>query len=287
MKAILTAALALVTAACATTGATYKSGVGDRFLEHPPWYAGDQAAAPARIAHLPVLYQRGASQASFLDPAAGSGTPTGALIAEMTAWLDSLGLTSPITRGTRLTGTPPDVMFGCEQRGGDECEEREEEVLGRQNTTMRLAVGRPSTEWIAGARAALEEAGADHAMVITLEIGQYWTRQTGLRGAKSVELGTQHTMPLPWLTSLEAPVSVLQLTGVLIDREGKAVRIGAEGILARRTSLMGSAVGLQRILRDEDIEQARSIRREDLPGQPLAWQVAMRHLVQRLTGRGA
>ncbi len=55
--------------------------------------------------------------------------------------------------------------------------------------------------------------------------------------------------------------------------------------MARRTSLMGSAVGLQRILRDEDIEQARSLKRDDLPGQPLAWQVAMRHLVEQLTGR--
>lgn len=286
MKAILTAALTILTAACATTGATYKSGVGDRFLEHPPWYAGPQVA-PTRIVNLPVLYQRGASQASFLDPASGSGTPTGALIAEMSAWLDSLGLTSQIAGGTPVTGTPPDVMFGCEQRGGDECEERDEEVLGRQHTTMRLAVGRPSPEWVEGLRAAIDKAGADHALVITLEIGQYWTRQTGLRGAKSVELGTQHVMALPWLTSLEAPVSVLQLTGALIDREGKAVRIGAEGILARRTSLMGSAIGLQRILRDEDIEQARSLKRDDLPGQPLAWQVALRHLVQQLTGRGA
>ena len=92
-------------------------------------------------------------------------------------------------------------------------------------------------------------------------------------------------MPLPWLTSLEAPVSVLQVTGALVDREGKAVRIGAEGIMARRTSLMGSGVGLQRILRDEDIEQTRSLVRDDLPGRPLAWQVALRHLVEQLTGR--
>jgi hypothetical protein len=56
--------------------------------------------------------------------------------------------------------------------------------------------------------------------------------------------------------------------------------------MARRTSLLGSAVGLQRILRDEDIEQARSLKRDDLPGQPLAWQVALRHLVEELTGAG-
>lgn len=27
-------------AGCATTGATFRSGVGDRYLEHPPYYAG-------------------------------------------------------------------------------------------------------------------------------------------------------------------------------------------------------------------------------------------------------
>ena len=34
---------------CATTGATFGSGVGDRMLEHPPYYAGaaPTAAAPA------------------------------------------------------------------------------------------------------------------------------------------------------------------------------------------------------------------------------------------------
>jgi hypothetical protein len=151
---------------------------------------------------------------------------------------------------------------------------------------MRLAVGRPSSEWIEGVRAVLDESGADYALVVTLEVGQYWTRQTGLRGSKSVELGTAYTMPLPWLTSLEAPVSVLQVTGALVDRDGKAIRIGAEGIMARRTSLLGSAVGLQRILRDEDIEAARLLKREELPGQPLAWQVALRHLVEELAGAG-
>jgi hypothetical protein len=287
MKTILTAAVVLFTAACATTGATFKSGVGDRFLEHPPYYAGARVAAGSdRIVHLPILYQRGASQAPFLDPAGGAGTPTGAMLAEMNALLDSLRLTSPIARGTAPGGTAPDVAFGCEQRGSDDCEERDEEVLGRRNTTMRLAVGRPSSEWIERVRAVLDESGADYALVVTLEVGQYWTRQSGLRGSKSVELGTAYTMSLPWLTSLEAPVSVLQVTGALVDRDGKAVRIGAEGIMARRTSLLGSAVGLQRILRDEDIEAARSLKREELPNQPLAWQVALRHLVEELTGAG-
>lgn len=275
--------LLLVSTACATTGATFRSGVGDRFLEHPPYYAGDPVTAGATvIAWLPVHYQRGASQPPFLDPAAGKGSATAALLADMNAWLDSVKATGTSLSAVPITGTAPDVHFGCEQDATDDCEERDEAVLGRRGTTMRLAVGRPSQEWIGSLAPALAAAGASHALLITLEVGQYWTRQTGLRGNKSIELGTDNTMSLPWLTSLETPVSVLQLTGVLVDREGKAVRIGAEGILARRTSLVGSAAGLQRILRDEDVEQARTLRREELSGHPLAWQVALRQLVTQL-----
>lgn len=40
-------------------------------------------------------------------------------------------------------------------------------------------------------------------------------------------------------------MNVLQLTGALIDRDGKAVRIGAEGMLARRTRLLVSSIGGQ------------------------------------------
>ena len=36
--------MAMATTGCATTGATFQSGVGDRFLEHPPWYAGRDVA---------------------------------------------------------------------------------------------------------------------------------------------------------------------------------------------------------------------------------------------------
>ncbi|HSL69113.1 MAG TPA: hypothetical protein VK864_02670, partial [Longimicrobiales bacterium] len=103
--------------------------------------------------------------------------------------------------------------------------------------------------------------------------------------SKEIELGTGYTMALPWLTSLDDPVTVLQLTGALIGRDGRALRIGAEGLIAHRTSFLLSALGAQRIISDEDVERVRSARREDLPGQPLVWQVALRRLVAGLTGQ--
>jgi hypothetical protein len=43
---------------------------------------------------------------------------------------------------------------------------------------------------------------ADQLLLVTLEVGQYFTRQQGLRGDKIVDLGTGHSVRLLWLTSL-------------------------------------------------------------------------------------
>ncbi|HET9386411.1 MAG TPA: hypothetical protein VFO67_14835 [Gemmatimonadales bacterium] len=280
--------LTVLIGACAT-GSTYRSGVGDKLLEHPPYYAGSApapAADTARVGHLPVGYQRGSTQSPIFEPENTSGTPVAAFIAELTAYLDSLGLTTRIATAP-ARGTPPDVRFSCETDPAgpdDECAVGEG-AIGRDDIVMHLAVGRPSSDWVQDAAAAMDSARAGSMLVITLEIGQYRVRQRGLVGAKEVELGTKHVVGIPWLTSLETPVQVLQLTGARVGRDGRAQRIGAEGILARRTSLPISAIGGQALISDAEVEQARTARREDLPGQPLVWQVALRNLVRGLSGR--
>lgn len=293
----------LAAAGCASTGATFRSGVGDAMLDEPPWVAGTAPvtvrADTSQLAHLPVFFQRGAAQAEIFDPSSTHGSAVQALLAEMTAYLDSLGsatgLSIRLIDGGRVsavahraTTTPPDVQFGCLTEmgvAGNDCAERGDSALGRGRQQMRLAVGRPSPEWISWMNEAMAGRGAARALVLTLEVGQYLPRQRGLRGAKEVELGTGHTRALPWLTSLETPVAVLQLTGALVGRDGKAIRIAAEGFAARRTRLAVSALGGQELLSDEDVAEARTARRDDLAGNPLAWQVAMRHLLAELTGR--
>jgi hypothetical protein len=268
--------------------------VGDRLLAHPPWYAGASASvrelAGSRVGVHPIVFQRRPGSEGLFDPRSEPGSPIAAVLAEMNAYLDSL--TGP--HGAALirlvgerTGVAPDIRFGCLTEGnlpGEECIARGDSALGRgDQQRMQLSVGRPSAEWIAAAGRLMTDSGVSHALVITLEVGEYLTRQTGLLGKKSVELGTDHTVALPWLTSLETPVQVLQLTGALIDRTGRAVRIGAEGIVARRTRLLASAVGAQEVLTDADIHSLHQARRTDVPGEPLAWRVALRHLVGGLT----
>ena len=203
----------------------------------------------------------------------------------MNVFMDSVagGVALPGIRGRGVVA--PNVYFGCERDASGDCVERGDSVLGRQGTTMRLAVERPSPDWIARNAALLDSSGVAYALVITLEVGQYWTRQKGLRGDKSVELGTGHEVPLPWLTSLEMPVTVLQLTGALLNREGKAVRIGAEGLLAQRSSIVASGFGAQRLITDDDVNRARTERRTDLPGQPLVWRAALCRMMAELAGQ--
>lgn len=272
----------LTVAAGSATGAQAQArSPSDRHIQRPPYYTGSRVAPTARTAHLPVTYQRGSTHQPIFDPSGGDGTPVAALLAEMNAFLDSLGATVRL-KGATPIGNPPDVHFGCELDPGGDCIPREETA---RNTMMRLAVDRPNRAWVSAVGAAMAEGGAERAIVITLEVGQYWTRQQGLRGDKMVDLGTGHSIRLPWLTSLETPVSVLQLTGALIDGQGRVLRIGAEGMIARRTPLLVSSLRAQALLRDEDVLEAATARRDDLAGEPLAWQVALKQLVSQLTGR--
>jgi hypothetical protein len=286
--------LVAASTACATTGATLNSGVGDAFPEHPPYYAGAARAAIAadasRLGYQPIVFQRGASQSEIFDPKSAPGTPTAALLAEMNAYLDTLvgpagvRVAAPAGAGA----LPPDVRFGCLTDTGapdDDCTVDASSALGRGRQEMKLAVGRPSAEWTSRTGEAMSAAGATRTLVVTLEIGQMLLRQRGVRGDKELELGTGHTARLPWLTSLETPVSVLQLTGALVDRDGKAIRIGAEAFHPKRTPFLLSGIGAQALLRDEDVNEARAARRDDLSGRPLAWRVALRNLVSQLTGR--
>lgn len=287
MRAGVLGAAVILATACATTGATLNSGVGDRLVEHPPYAAGNgRLSGSGRIAHVPIAYQRGGSQEAFFDPEGEPGTPVAELLDEMNAYLDSLGASVRLAVPDAERGTRPDVYFGCEQNPAGECVADSRDVAVQGRPWMKLAVGRPSESWTAPVRSALDRTVSDGTLVITLEVGQYWPRQRDVLGRKEVRLGNGYDVPVPWLTSLDRPVSVLQLTGALVGRDGRAVRIGAEGLVARRTNLLLSSVGAQALIGDEDVETLRTRRRDDLPGRPLVWQVALRNLVAELTEDG-
>jgi len=275
--------LAALTAACASAGATYQSGVAPKSFDRPPFYAGADVPNVSGVAHLPIRYQRGAEQGAQFEPKSATGSPAAALVAEMNAYLDSIAASAKLSPTSAEVGSAPDVHFGClpAMVGGDCVGDGDEDA----NHHLELSVGRPSQDWIGWIVTALGSASHDKALLITLELGQYWPRQKGLSLGKEIRLGSDYTVGVPWLTSLEHPVAVVQLTGALVGRDGRAIRIGAEGMLPKRSHIVVSALGAQALVTDEDIERLRTLRRDDLPNQPLVWQVALRNLVSQLTGQ--
>ena len=274
--------VAVLASGCATTGSTFGSGVGDRLIERPPFYAGaGLGAGDARLAHLPIVFATEDGEPDPFAPETGEGSAVAGLLASLNAHLEATlaGTSEPLIQ--RISGTAPDVRFGCERDVFGDCREISPDAI--EPPYLHLSVARPSSEWAAGLAAAMDRVGAEHALVISLEVSEYWPRQRNFRGDKEVELGTGYTMPLPWLTAIDRPMQVLQLTGAIVDRQGRALRIGAEGMLARRTGLLAGAVGFQALITDDEVERLMETRRQDLPEAPLVWEVALENLVWQLT----
>jgi hypothetical protein len=273
-RGLATVLLALGASGCATGGVF--SGPRDAFFDEAPYYATRGRVESAPVVHLRISYQRGATQPESFDPSAATDGPAAQLLAEMNAYLDSLGLSEPFVPRSPARGRAPDVQFGCERLPHDDCED------APSRHRQRLAVANPSGSWLEWWRSETTQAEARQVLFITLEVGNYLPVQRDLLGRKEIRLGTNHTVDVPWLTATDRPASVLQLTGVLLDADGRVIRMGAEGLLARRTNLLVGALGAQRIISDEDVQAARTSRREDLPGSPLVWQAALRNMVAQL-----
>ena len=149
---------------------------------------------------------------------------------------------------------------------------------------MVLHLRRPSPEWRAAMAGLLAREGASYAAVVSLGVSQYPKGRRGVFG-KEVVLGTGHEEPIRFLTAEDKLLEVLQLTGVLVDAEGRVVRAGAEGILARDTPFAAQVLDVTKVIDARTLEQVLTVeRRSDLPGNPLKWEVALGNL---LAGLGA
>lgn len=76
---------------------------------------------------------------------------------------------------------------------------------------------------------------------------------------------------------------MLQVSGLLLDRHGNVLRAGAEGILSKDSPFWVQMFGAREGIDDEALRRLlEEERREDLPGKPLKWQVAVHNLVAQL-----
>ncbi len=248
-----------------------------RTVKSPPYYHGQKPPDGAPAGHLPVIVAPG-------PPGTPEGwLPRGALEELAAAVERRLVELAPTTPVADLPASPaagaPDVYLGCELEtpAADEC------LAGSRSMTLAITSG--TKRWRAAAAEAARQAGVERLLLLTVELAEHRVQQRGLRGVKEIRLGSGLVQKLPWLSSLDQPVQVLQLTGAVVDAEGKVLRAGAEGLYATRTELALSAIGGQRLMAAADVDRVRiELRREDLPERPLVWETALDALLAELLG---
>lgn len=269
-RAVLAAlAVTLALPLAAATTRTWPAG-------KPPWCRGDVPAAP-KLGWLPVQVVPGPP-----------GTPDewvpteslGRLAAALTQSMAAQPVPQPWVALEPLPAKGmPSVYLGCTLEPGliGECD--------ADLRTMELGVTGPSKAWRSAAVQLMQAQGLDGIVVPAVTVANHWLHQKNVKGTKEILLGDGHAQRVPWLTSLDTPVEVVQLTLMLIDRDGKVARSCAEGLLAVRTPFGASAAGLQKVTSPEDIDAVTSgARREDLPGAPRVTDAAVRALLQQLLG---
>jgi len=150
---------------------------------------------------------------------------------------------------------------------------------------MTLIVTQPSIAWQEKWQTFME-GKTDYTIKISLGVSAYRVNQKNWKGSKEIQIGTGYSVNLPWLTSLDDPIPVVQLTGALLDKNGKIIRAGAEGIFVKKTSFVKSLVGWTDLISKEDVEKISNKHlRKDLANKPLAWQVAVQNLIANLLNR--
>ena len=254
-------------------------------VEKPPYYHGRLSKlnlANARIGHLPVV----------LDIRTADEKTVGVwreLLDAMNAFIDTEEWTLPLGPIDLPPDHAPDLFFGFADMWGAPVTglSYSDDEKGDEIPPMVLYKKNASNEWKAGLLDLARREGVEYVLFITVGFSEYLVRQATFLGKKEITLGTGHPIPVKWLTSLDDPVEVLHLTGALIDETGKILRQGAEGIVAAEpASFFESIISLRNTIDPEVIDKLTTeVRREDLPGNPLNYRVALQNLVANLIGR--
>jgi hypothetical protein len=192
----------------------------------------------------------------------------------------------PFAAAPALPGQPPRVYVGSAESEYAPAEGASQRLPSDRFQPMVMHVERPGAEWQQALAPALGQGGASYAVQVQLGVSQYMKGYSGVF-RKEVVLGTGYRVPIKFLTAEDKPVEVLHLTGVLVDASGQPVRAGAEGIVLRDTPFLAQTVDASRVFDSSELERVLSqARRAELPGAPLALDVALDNLLAQLT-RGA
>jgi len=274
---------ALLVAGAAVASAAVGAGRTDQ-LNGEPYYKSYRKTAPAgELVTLPVRLNPGAD-----DDFGDLGRPQSLrlLLDELNRHLATLEWARTLDVELADEGAP-EVYVGSADGEHAPAAAAMEMSGPDERAPMIIHLQFPSTAWRQALGTALADRGAKGALVLKLGFSEFSKSYKGTF-KKRVVLGTGYETDIRFLSAELEPVHVLYLTGALVDLEGKVVRAGAEGILSEDTPFWAQSIGAQKeIDTDMLLRLLDEERREDLPGKPLKWQVALENLLAQLLGEQA
>ncbi|MBN2410399.1 hypothetical protein JXQ31_01830 [candidate division KSB1 bacterium] len=268
-------------AGCAGTFKGFRSS-SSKVVKKAPYYDGKKITVNGNVGLLPVEMDIRLYRAYFENDRKHALEPLIEAIDKAVCGFEKI---DPLDFIDLPPEQAPDIYMGnvesfnspATHTGTDENDEDNQMVLYRYS---------PSSAWKDSLLARAGQNQVDYFLFITVGFSEYFLRMKNLLGSKELSLGTGYSIPSEWLTDLDTPAEVLHVTGALLDKNGKILRCGAEGIIAKKTGFLKSLIDLQELISNEEIANLlNNDRREDLPGTPLKWEAAVQNLTGQLLGR--
>ena len=253
------------------------------YLSKAPFYKNykKHAVQTAQIASLPIEIDKMVLEEFFYKDRVAALQP---LVAVMNGYLDSLQITRLDGQVLPKKGSPYLFVGSSEAETAPPGSDMMREEYHKY-APMVIYAKKPSNDWKKQAEEMLVQHSADYMLAIWVGIVEYPKANKGVF-KKKVVLGTNYESDIRFLSAEDKPVEVIQITGMLFNKKGEVLRAGAEGIIHEDTPFWAQVFDLKKDMDDKAIQALISeCRREDLPGNPLAWKAAMDMLIHQLTPR--
>ncbi len=256
-------------------------------LSETPFYKSFKKAdvnKDSKIAHLSVEIDRETTSEFFYR---GREEVLQPLIAAMNQYLDSLQW-SPVIESGQLSAINKGAPYLFVGSAESEIAPPSADMLREEFDKfppMVMHVDKPSKEWKSLLAEQLDQTGSEYALALWIGFNEYPKANKGVF-KKKVVLGTGYEPEIRFLSAEDKPVEVLQITGLILNKKGDVIKAGAEAFLYEDTPFWAQVLEVSRSIDDNTIQQSVvDIRRDDLPGKPIAWKVALFHLLETLSQR--
>ena len=252
-----------------------------------PCYYGDERDGDEWVAFCPVMLSRSVT-AAWPEGREPEGLTT--LLTEANAYLRALPFCRPVM-SPDLTEFELPVLYagdaGTPAWPGELIADPvlAEAGLDPAQPLFAVHVTEGSRRFCDSLRARCRAVDVNRCLYVELCAGMTPPGEFTDEGDAMVDMGTGWRERVPAESLRDGAVEVIGLRGALMDDRGRVLRAGCESIAIGAGGPADAFSDAPYVVTSADVARALTLRREDLPGAPLALHAALANLVANLTGR--